>query len=220
MLVFGIILGLGFVSCEKNVGCTDPSALNYDVNAEVNEGCVYHVDTTSNPVDTTSTPGCQTTYGATIDTTVVDTDYVAPDGTVYNQSGTYQVVLDNAQGCDSIITVNVTSYTAVNLGIDGNWTIRVFDGENYSPSVVLTSANQSDPFDFGMISGYTVQIITNTTLTNATVDLGTNMHNEIKTNVNAVNGDVVIEFVVEQSDISNGGDLLVGHLNTINLVQQ
>jgi hypothetical protein len=34
--------------------------------------------------------------------------YTAPDGSVYTSSGTYQVIIPNARGCDSTITINLT----------------------------------------------------------------------------------------------------------------
>jgi uncharacterized repeat protein (TIGR01451 family) len=60
---------------------------------------------------------------STIDVTAVN-EYVAPDGQMYDQSGTYTAVIDNDEGCDSTITINLTITVGV-LELD-NPGIRVF----------------------------------------------------------------------------------------------
>ncbi|MFN5295407.1 MAG: CARDB domain-containing protein [Flavobacteriales bacterium] len=60
---------------------------------------------------------------STIDVTAVN-EYVAPDGQLYDQSGTYTAVIDNDEGCDSTITINLTITVGV-LELD-NPGIRVF----------------------------------------------------------------------------------------------
>jgi uncharacterized repeat protein (TIGR01451 family) len=60
---------------------------------------------------------------STIYVTAVN-EYVAPDGQLYDQSGTYTAVVDNDEGCDSTITINLTITVGV-LELD-NPGIRVF----------------------------------------------------------------------------------------------
>jgi hypothetical protein len=60
---------------------------------------------------------------STIDVNSVN-EYVAPDGQLYDQSGTYTAVIDNDEGCDSTITINLTITVGV-LELD-NPGIRVF----------------------------------------------------------------------------------------------
>jgi uncharacterized repeat protein (TIGR01451 family) len=55
---------------------------------------------------------------ATIDATSCGA-YIAPDGQVYDQSGTYTAVLVNAAGCDSTITIHVQSID-LNPQVEGN----------------------------------------------------------------------------------------------------
>jgi len=60
---------------------------------------------------------------STIEVTANDV-YVAPDGQLYNTSGTHTAIVPNAAGCDSTITINLT----IVLGIDERsaQTIHVF----------------------------------------------------------------------------------------------
>lgn len=42
VIIWSILIGLSFSSCSKKEGCTDPTSLNYDPNAEKDNGtCVY-----------------------------------------------------------------------------------------------------------------------------------------------------------------------------------
>lgn len=78
-LVFAAILGVGFVSCKKK-GCTDPTANNYNAEAEKNdESCTY------DPVDPLATEKQQ-----------VKETYAAQAFAVYNDSYNLAVALENA----------------------------------------------------------------------------------------------------------------------------
>src|SRR5690606_26246018 len=64
------------------------------------------------PAGTTSDPGsvicdgCETTFSTLTDT--VCTEYEAPDGQIYSTSGEYVATIQNAEGCDSVITIHLT----------------------------------------------------------------------------------------------------------------
>jgi len=54
---------------------------------------------------------------STINVTACDI-YIAPDGTEYTESGQYTATIENAKGCDSIITINLTINTSSYSTID------------------------------------------------------------------------------------------------------
>ena len=86
----GDILSTFTTSCNSSVaGCTDPTACNYDDAATVDDlSCIYA--TASTGINT----ACES--------------YTAPDGEVYTSTGNYIATIDNAAGCDSVITIDLT----------------------------------------------------------------------------------------------------------------
>lgn len=84
------------VACKKQEGCTYTTATNYDSLAEYDDGsCVFVID------DSCS---YSTAY---IEGTAVSS-FTAPDNSVITESGIHQIVIPNAEGCDSIITIDLT----------------------------------------------------------------------------------------------------------------
>ena len=74
------------------------------------------------------------------------------NGNNYNNSGTYSVTLSNANGCDSIASLNLTinniSSSVTNITICSNQTPFVWNGNDYNEagtySVTLSNANNCD----------------------------------------------------------------------------
>lgn len=73
---------------------------------------------------------------STFDTMVCDADYTAPDGATYTVSGTYMATIPNANGCDSVITINLAVNASTSSTIDetacGQYTAP--DGTIYTSS--------------------------------------------------------------------------------------
>ena len=93
---------LVFQACKKKEGCTYPEAINYDSAADEDDGsCTY-----ASPIDTCKEEQCIYTLSSVTDTAL--TSYTAPNGDVYTTSGTYQIIIKNVAGCDSIITIKLT----------------------------------------------------------------------------------------------------------------
>jgi uncharacterized repeat protein (TIGR01451 family) len=81
-----------------------------------------------------------------MDVTAVN-EYLAPDGQLFNESGTYTSVLTNAVGCDSTITINLTITVGVlELGNSG---IRVFP---IPASQTITAMWNGDAADYMITS--------------------------------------------------------------------
>jgi hypothetical protein len=81
-----------------------------------------------------------------MDVTAVN-EYLAPDGQLFNESGTYTSVLTNAAGCDSTITINLTITVGV-LELD-NPGIRVFP---IPASQTITAMWNGDAADYMITS--------------------------------------------------------------------
>ena len=64
------------------------------------------IDITDVTGDTTTQTVCLPTVSNLTETAV--SSYTAPDGNIYTTSGTYEVVIPNAAGCDSTIIINLT----------------------------------------------------------------------------------------------------------------
>lgn len=54
---------------------------------------------------------------STIDTATCEADYTAPDGLVYSSSGTYMATIPNMNGCDSVLTINLTMNTPTSSSV-------------------------------------------------------------------------------------------------------
>jgi gliding motility-associated-like protein len=106
-----------------------------------------------------------------ITASVCDT-YTTPWGTVYTQSGTYSETLATTNGCDSIVSVNLTVYpdptVQVNatgstiIGLGDSLQLNVSGALNYqwSPSTGLSCSNCSSPV--ATPSGSLTYIVTGT----------------------------------------------------------
>ena len=101
------MLLLMFQACKKKEGCTYPEATNYDSAAEKDDGSCKYASTTDTIIaDTSNNEKCTYTLSYITDTAL--TSYTALNGDVYSSSGTYQVIIPNVAGCDSVITIKLT----------------------------------------------------------------------------------------------------------------
>jgi len=83
--------GNGTAKLYKNLyhlGCTDLLACNYDATAALDDSSCVYTNTTN--------------------TNIVTCDTYLWNGTAYNQSGTYDSTFTNMNGCDSIVSLNLT----------------------------------------------------------------------------------------------------------------
>jgi trimeric autotransporter adhesin len=102
---------------------------------------IYRFDVVSNKIKTFKE--CLPSNTA-IDVVACDS-YTAPDGQVYNQSGTYMATFTNSAGCDSIITINLTinksSLSTLNITACDQYTAP--DGTIYQQSGQYTANLQN-----------------------------------------------------------------------------
>lgn len=79
-----------------------------------------------------------TNTSATISATECDT-YTAPDGATYTSTGTYTATIPNAQGCDSVITINLTINNSTTFALSDNACgSYTFNGTTYTTSGTYT----------------------------------------------------------------------------------
>ncbi|MAU36587.1 MAG: hypothetical protein CMD14_04360 [Flavobacteriales bacterium] len=110
---FGTIPIRGFGTMMPVMGCTDPTACNYNASANVDDGSCELPDgcTDSLACNYDSLATCDNNtciYANTDSSSVIECDSYTWDGVVYISSGAYTNVYTNIAGCDSTHTLNLT----------------------------------------------------------------------------------------------------------------
>ena len=129
-----------------------------------------------------STPGCDSiittnltvndSFDETVDADICSgQDYTLPDGTVVDAGGTYVVTLSSTDGCDSVITTNLTVIDAFDETVD----VDICAGQDYSlPDGTVVDASGTYVVTLSSVGGCDSVITTNLTVIDAfdeTVDV-------------------------------------------------
>lgn len=179
-----LVIGLGFSSCKKE-GCTDPVAVNYNDDAEKDDGsCEYAKPAAAAP--STYSPTCNGEYGALIAIKTVTTSST-PVGEFDTELGTAVAVFSQNSGNSFVKAGTVTADgeeltlqdnnayvympsqtnpTGLVFGTVVNWegTGAAWESFSTSTSQGFANVNSITSGDISMASDYT---LTSGTITNA-----------------------------------------------------
>lgn len=147
-----------------------------DVNPDPNKNEILPLNYLYTFFVTKLSSSCQNTTFDTI-APMVCTSYTSPSGdTIWNSSGTYIDTISNAEGCDSIITVNLTILSP-SFGIDS---ITACDSLTWINGVTYTSSNNTatDTLTnaFGCDSVVALNLTINTTVRDTNQVIACNSH--------------------------------------------
>lgn len=132
-------------SCEKIEGCTDENALNYDITAEVNKGCIYCDSNPPEQLNTFSDYMVETRTG-----TIASGDSVL-FVQVEHERQEYEFQQCGQSGCSfSIIATNLTDFTIQNMQCNFEIPLQevsanyFFQFNGNGPSIVLEPGQTKD----------------------------------------------------------------------------